>query len=418
MRVGIRLRSLRLNRHFLLGLFLASGGCSGPLANLATTSPNDSNEVERRSTTTPASAGSSEQPETQTSNELEQPSRPATSVTSASPASLVEAILSASAGESAPSTAERQLVERFVDWDGNGSWEGDEFTPRIRGAVENVAEAGEVEIQFRLAKLLLDNEDQADDSQAAALLKQAAQKGHLPSIHSYAWCLLDGDGLAADPRAGMKLLRQNADQGFARSQNSLGYCLVNGEHVEADQVEAVRWLRASAEQGNASAINSLGHCLANGIGTDQDLVEAFKWFQRGAEAGDSTSKLNLAVCLESGLGVEQDIPRAVALYQETALEDNADAWFALGVHLYNGTNMAQDRVRGKALVAKAASAGHENSKLAMKEISAIEAAQVSLEADLTRYQMELEAERRYWEDYYSEANMMRRAYEAAAYGGY
>ena len=124
-----------------------------------------------------------------------------------------------------------------------------------------------------------------DFSEAAALLKQAADKGLPRSQRSLGELYRDGRGVPKDPSMALALFRKAADAGDARAQAHLGTMYADGVVVNKDEKQAVNWYRKAAAQDDAYGQLGLGVMYMNGRGVSKDLKEAVNWFRKAAEQG-------------------------------------------------------------------------------------------------------------------------------------
>jgi TPR repeat protein/serine/threonine protein kinase len=228
----------------------------------------------------------------------------------------------------------------------------------------------------------------------AALIRQAADKGHGPAMVTMGRMLEAGRGVAEDPgqaakwyrraaelgnKDGMNRLgrmqalglglaknleqaamwyRRSAEMGVPESMDALALLLRTGQGVPFNEVEARRWYRRAAEKGYAPAMTSLGFALQAGHGGNQDEEEAAQWFRRAAEKGHPDGMDNLGIMLETGRGVAKDQARAVYWFRCAAELGSLAGMTHLGTMLRNGHGVARDDTQAARWFHKAATGGH------------------------------------------------------------
>ena len=137
-----------------------------------------------------------------------------------------------------------QLAEMYFAGD---SVEPDE-TAAIRW-MRKSAELGNADGQFRMGRILLSDDENADPVQALEYLKQAAKQEHPLAIASVGECYLEGWG------------------------------------VEKDEAEGFRWYTQAAETGDPICLAELGDCLELGKGCEVDLPKALELYVEALELG-------------------------------------------------------------------------------------------------------------------------------------
>jgi TPR repeat protein len=120
------------------------------------------------------------------------------------------------------------------------------------------AEAGDVEAQFELSRLLEDGKGtKANDEEAVRWLRRSAEKGFAESQYGLALHLAHGDGVTPDPKEAYVWFRKAAMQGHAYAERAVGLCLQDGEGVKADQAEGKKWILRAAD-GSVEVIEGDG----------------------------------------------------------------------------------------------------------------------------------------------------------------
>lgn len=144
-----------------------------------------------------------------------------------------------------------------------------------RSALERSAAAGDPEAQHMLAVLLLQGEGYPQEpDRALALLVEAAQNGHTPSLLRLA------ELKARDPAAleeAAALWTEAAARGSPAAMFALARALKVGKGAPQDLLAARMRFEEAARLGFAPAMHEFGICLADGLGGPEDAVEGFAW---------------------------------------------------------------------------------------------------------------------------------------------
>jgi TPR repeat protein len=130
--------------------------------------------------------------------------------------------------------------------------------------------------------------------------------------------LLEGEGMARDPRAALGWFQKAAGQGDLDALNMAGRCFENGWGVTRDHAAAADLYRRAADGGHAWAQYNLGHLYLNGLGVEQDLVQAFAYYLRAALASHARAMNLVGRCHEQGWGTAQDPLQARIWYRRSA----------------------------------------------------------------------------------------------------
>jgi len=146
-----------------------------------------------------------------------------------------------------------------------------------------LAEEGDAESQYRIARMYYRGEGIQDDAEAARWYRAAAKGGH------------------------------------PVSQNNLGLMYEQGRGVERDLGEAARWYREAADQGVTSAQANLARLYDEGQGLTEDPEKAALWYRRAAKGGHEDSQFRL------GQMVPQDADKALKWYRKAANNGSDEA---------------------------------------------------------------------------------------------
>jgi len=193
-----------------------------------------------------------------------------------------------------------------------------------------LAEDGDVEAQFRVARLYAEGKGVApDDTAAVRWYRLAAAQGHARGQASLGFMLHTGRGTEYDVAEAIEWYRKAANQGRASAQFNLGKIHLDGEGVAADAGEAVRWFGLAAGQGYAAALTALGRLYEEGRGVERDPVRAFKLQKKAAKDRYPEGEFQLARMFAEGIGVERDMKKAVQYYERAANQGQPNARAAL-----------------------------------------------------------------------------------------
>lgn len=193
-----------------------------------------------------------------------------------------------------------------------------------------LAEEGDAESQFRLARLYVEGRGvETDDATAVSWYRRAAAQGHPRAQASLGFMLQTGRGVEADLDEAITWYRKAAEQDRASAQYNLGKLYLDGEGVAADEETALRWLRRAGEQGHAPALTTLARMHEEGRGVATDPGRAFKLQKRAAGRRHPEAQFQLGRMFESGIGTEADVKKALRSYQAAAQQGHVEATAAL-----------------------------------------------------------------------------------------
>jgi hypothetical protein len=133
----------------------------------------------------------------------------------------------------------------------------------------------------------------AQGKQAATPRKPAlkATAGQSPrELHALALMYLNGTMVKRSEKEAARLMMQAAERGHVSSMYYLGVFYHGGMGVPRDHQKAADWLRKAAERGNAEAQYALALVLLSGDGVPADRQEAVEWLGKAAGQGDEEAK--------------------------------------------------------------------------------------------------------------------------------
>lgn len=152
----------------------------------------------------------------------------------------------------------------------------------------------------------------------AAFVRVAAEGGIAEAQAVYGQMLLDGVGLAADPRAAVTWFDRAARQGHAMAINMMGRCYDLGWGVPVDKARAAQWFKAAADRGLEWGLYNYATALALGDGVDEDRPQALMLFRRAAAMGNAKAINFVGSFHEDGWVVERDLTEAARCYRLAA----------------------------------------------------------------------------------------------------
>jgi len=187
----------------------------------------------------------------------------------------------------------------------------------------------------------------------------AANNGNPDAYVSYAFAMLIGAGIEANPTEAYDMLGQlapnNAD---GRAYYFMGLARLAGVGCDMDTAMAVRYLDSSAVFGNTESMMTLGNLYATGGGgVERDTMKTLEYYNRAVAAGSTKAMLRLAGSLQSGEMVPLDKKRSAELYQMAADRGNLEALCRLGLCYEEGEGVILNSRKAYNLYTQAAERG-------------------------------------------------------------
>lgn len=156
----------------------------------------------------------------------------------------------------------------------------------------------------------------------AALVRAGAEAGLAEAQAVYGQMLLDGAGVAADPRAAFGWFTKAAAQHHVMALNMVGRCYDLGWGTAPDKARAAECYRIAAGQGLDWAMYNYATLLALGDGVPEDKAAALDWLRKAAalDAGLAGAKaINFVGSFhEDGWVVTRDMAVAADCYARAA----------------------------------------------------------------------------------------------------
>ena len=161
----------------------------------------------------------------------------------------------------------------------------------------------------------LSTEQQQEMDQARAMLREAADQGHMMAQAHVGDMYTFGWGVAKDDRLAFLYHEKAAQQGWVVSQHNIGVNYRDGLGCEQSYERAVEWYEKAARQGYSGAESELGRCYDKGEGVPRCYERAVEWYKKSAAKGHMIGQNNLGSCYEDGAGVPQNYQEARRLYK-------------------------------------------------------------------------------------------------------
>jgi tetratricopeptide (TPR) repeat protein len=160
--------------------------------------------------------------------------------------------------------------------------------------------------------------------EAAALYREAAERGDLRAMVSLGVMHEDGDAVRRDPEAAAALYARAAEGGSPDGMINLALAALQGHGVPRDPARGVELMRRAAEEGSGIATYNLGALAERGaVGRPEDALDLFL---RAAALGQPRGYLAAAILLDEGRGVERDPVAAADMLLEGVASDGGEAY--------------------------------------------------------------------------------------------
>jgi TPR repeat protein len=190
-----------------------------------------------------------------------------------------------------------------------------------------LAKVGDEEAQMSVAAAFETGKNaKLSKAEAAKWYRKAAEQGNVEAQFRLARLLQEGaPDLKKNTDVAAKFYESAARHGHVEAQNWLGYCYQHGLGVPQSDANAVEWYSKAATAGLAKAQNNLGLMYLNGKGVARDLSKARAEFEKAAAQGDSWGYNNLGGLYELGWGAPLDKAKALELYKKAEEAGNRQA---------------------------------------------------------------------------------------------
>ena len=221
---------------------------------------------------------------------------------------------------------------------------------------------GNLRIATQLARLL-GKYDGLEKTEAATrhldLYKKAAEGGYVLAMVNLSATYLNGDGVAKNPKEGLKWLMQAANPPYdhRKAQFDLAELYRKGTGVTASANTAGPYYCASAESGYVPAMAWCGTANEFGNIGPADPEQAFAWYKKGAYLDDMLAKRQLARAFRYGVGTSIDHFAALQWANKANDAGELEARTVLGDIYLSGDGTARDVGRAMGYYLSAASEG-------------------------------------------------------------
>lgn len=239
--------------------------------------------------------------------------------------------------ESVPSIDVISSAQRALGAAQRGDRDAKVRLEELRGPLEALADAGELEARSVLGVIALEYDE--DAVAAFRHFSLAAEQGHPTGRRALAHLLMTGRGTKADPERAERLLTSAAEAGDSHALFNLAMMHLTGRAVDrmgAQEVMAL--LMTAAEDGVPEASGVLGDWFSE-IGREAD---ALTWYERAAEGGHSPSMLATGVRYRDAIGTDKDAVRSLMWFLTMLQDGNGD-----GIHESHQlvSDMSEEQIR-------------------------------------------------------------------------
>ena len=173
---------------------------------------------------------------------------------------------------------------------------------RIRGTIDRSRPGVDHETSWPA----LSDAQQCEMDQAVAMLREAADQGHMRAQAICGALYQFGYGVAQDDRLALVYYEKAGQQGDAACQADAGHFYREGRGCEQSYERAVEWFEKAAVQGHPGATTGLGGLYLMGDGVPQNDERGVEWLKRAVLQGDMIAQYMLAVCYEGRWGIAKD----------------------------------------------------------------------------------------------------------------
>ncbi len=145
------------------------------------------------------------------------------------------------------------------------------------------------------------------DKTTLPAIEQEADAGDAEAQFKLGALYANGKGVTQDSKAAVKWLRKSAKQGWSAAQTLLGWCYAAGNGVSQNPAEAMEWYSTAAEQGDTDAMCSLADLYSSGQpGIEQNTTAMLHWYETAANLGHPKAQYMLGKLLSEGKLIQQN----------------------------------------------------------------------------------------------------------------
>lgn len=168
-------------------------------------------------------------------------------------------------------------------------------------SLESAAASGDAVARYQLALQQLDEQRYTD---AAALMRRAAEQGVPAAQRRFALMLANGEGVPTNPASAREWMARAAENGNVQAMHDAGGMFINAESTPEFQSIAARWFEQGALHGLVDSQVNIALLFKEGFGVPQSPADAYAWFTIAANSGDAEAR-NSAAELRSMLTPDQ-----------------------------------------------------------------------------------------------------------------
>lgn len=240
--------------------------------------------------------------------------------------------------------ADYELAKMFRDGIGtekNIDKAGEHFKRAFTGFSSLEAESHDDKLQYRLGQMLCSDTGTAQDIPTAmAYFEKAAKVGNVNAQYMLGKLWLENN--TGDPEQAIEWLIKAADGGNGAAQYGLAKFYRDGTHVQKDIQKAIALFTLSAQQKNEYAAYQLGKLYLTSEDIPQDASAAVKWLSFSSDLGNQYAQYTLAKLYLTGETVPKNISKALDLLFKSAEQKNEFAEYQLGRLYLAGEDVPKD----------------------------------------------------------------------------
>lgn len=242
-----------------------------------------------------------------------------------------------------------ELIERGKSYRGEKESESEMFR-----LFKLAADRKSFEAQYLVGMCLLKGEGVGRDSKAGFKKLMLAAEGSRDAMYEVSQCFLHSLGTKYCARSVQLWLETAALNGHGKAQFdlALAYC---GDYratvvLEFDYVAGYYWCAEASKQlvDDTDVAQMMGECFEFGRGVGTDIKEALKWFSKPARRGDDDFQIKVA---KMQLDLKQT-EEAVEFYRLAAEQGNEHAQYELAQLLEQGGKNMTEAVKWYTAAAK------------------------------------------------------------------
>ena len=222
------------------------------------------------------------------------------------------------------------------------------------------AESGNVEAQYRLARMYMDGSKVGKDEAAACeWMRRAAEGRNRQAQVEYADMLFNGIGTEQDAATAIFHYQMAADGGNIDARMKLSTLIADENN---DRMEIRKLFKELANRGTSLNEYRYADFLLKTAWSEDDRKEALEWFLKSAAKGNINSKFQAAVMYRDGIGTQMNIEESVKLFREAADSGHILAQVALAELLLKGIKTKKDESESFKWYLRSAESGNPKSQ--------------------------------------------------------